>query len=111
MTARDWLLENGYPDVVELIDDATEQWKAKGAKTRRNWWQVLAGGRDGKPRVIAGITFPVLAAAQMHEGLPVTPNAERRNPEEQPPDKSAHGLSLTRARQEQQAQQTTSSVG
>lgn len=58
MTARQWLLENGYPDVVELIDQVTKEWKARGVRTRRNWWETLAGGKDGRPRVVRGVMTP-----------------------------------------------------
>lgn len=94
MTAREWLLQNGYADVVGLIDQVTEHWKARGVRTRRNWWETLAGGQDGKPRVVDGITFPVLVVAQKHQGRPVTPNAIQRNDKEEVPDKSYHGRSL-----------------
>jgi hypothetical protein len=43
---------------------------------------VLAGGVDGTPRVICGITFPVLRAAQMRQRKPVTPNAIWNSPDE-----------------------------
>lgn len=84
--ARQWLLENEYGDVAGLIDTLTAAWKAQGKSTRRNWWMVLAGGAGGKPRKIGGTEFPVLKAAQMRQGMPVTDNAICRNPlEEAPP--------------------------
>lgn len=93
MTAREWLLNNGYSDVVDLIDEVIAQCKAKGVRTRRNWWETLAGGRDGRPRMVYGIAFPVLVVAQKHQGRPVTPNAIQRNGEEVP-KKIYHGRSL-----------------
>ncbi len=85
MSARKWLLENQYDDVAALIDEVVEEWKAQGKKTRRSWWEVLAGGTNGKPRAISGRTFPVLRAAQLRQGLSITENAICRNPNEEPP--------------------------
>lgn len=85
MTCREWLEQNGYEDVVALIDQAMARMIARGSKQRRNWWEVLAGGINGKPGLCEGIEFPVLRAAQIHQGVPVTPNALCRNPVEQVP--------------------------
>ena len=86
MTCRDWLQKNSYEDVAALIDRAIATIEAKGMKSRRNWWDTLAGGADGKPSVREGIEFPVLRAAQIRQGKPVTENAMCRNENEQPPD-------------------------
>jgi hypothetical protein len=86
MTCRTWLLENGYPDVAALIDIAMAKIEAKGKKSRRNWWDTLAGGPDGKSSVREGIEFPVLRVAQIRQGKPVTPNAIWRSDREEPPD-------------------------
>lgn len=75
ITVRNWLRENGYPEVVEMIDDIQTEWKKKGKHTRRNWWEVLSGGKNGIPRTIYGRQFPVLQAAQVCQGKPVTANA------------------------------------
>jgi len=83
--ARQWLRGNGYADVAALIDEVTAEWHATGRGTRRNWWAVLAGGRGGKPCAVAGRVFPVLRAAQIRQGLPVTDNALCRDPLEKPP--------------------------
>lgn len=83
--ARDWLRENGYEDIADTIDQIHKEWEKEGKKTRRNWWEVLAGGIDGKPRKIAGRKFPVLAVAQKRQGLPVTKNAIRRSRTEKAP--------------------------
>lgn len=96
MTTRDWLQENGYADIVQLIDQVMEMWKASGARTRRNWWEVLAGGVNGASRTVEGVTFPVLATAQRHEGRSITPNAIKRDRSETPPEKSYHGRALRR---------------
>ena len=89
--ARQWLQDNGYQDVAALIDEVTAEWQATQRGTRRNWWAVLAGGQGGKPRCIAGKVFPVLRAAQIRQGLPVTDNALCRNPLEKPPLSRAPG--------------------
>ena len=68
VTTRGWLRQNGYEDVVELIDEVVATLAARGSKERRNWWDVLAGGKDGRPSVVActfylfirPISYPVL---------------------------------------------------
>lgn len=86
LSARQWLVQNSYTDIATLIDTVMEGWKTKGSKTRRNWWDVLAGGKDGRSRKIEGVIFPVLKAAQIRKGLPITDNAICRNElEEIPP--------------------------
>lgn len=85
MTARQWLAQNGYEDVAALIDEAVARIEAKGKKSRRNWWDTLAGGTEGKPST-RDITFPVLAVAQRRQGIEPTANAISRNAGEQPPD-------------------------
>ena len=52
--ARRWLRENGYEEIADLIDDFISEWKATGKRTRRNWWEILAGGSQGNPRTIYG---------------------------------------------------------
>ena len=88
MTCRDWLGRyDHYGHACACIDEAITRIEAKGMKSRRNWWDTLAGGPGGKPSVREGITFPVLEVAQIRQGLPVTPNAVRRVAgEEAPPD-------------------------
>jgi hypothetical protein len=85
MTARDWLIQNGYEEVASLIDEVVAELKAKGSKERRGWRETLSGGSDGKPRIVAGREFPVLYAAQKRQGKPVTPNAIRKSKREKPP--------------------------
>ena len=84
MTLRKWLTAD-YPDVLGLIDEVVSEFKASGSKERRNWWIVLAGGVDGEPLMVAGREFPVLRAAQIRQGKPVTANAMCRNLDEVPP--------------------------
>lgn len=85
MTCRTWCVENNYPDCVALIDKADALIAAKGKKSRRNWWDTFAGGVDGKPSVREGIEFPVLRAAQIRQGKPITPNAICLNEDEEVP--------------------------
>jgi hypothetical protein len=70
---------------VSRLKWIASEWQAEGKKTRRNWWDVLAGGKNGKPSIRAGRKFPVLRAAQIRQGKPITENAICRNPEEKIP--------------------------
>ena len=83
--AREWLLSNGYQDVALTIDELVKKWKAEGKQTRRNWWEVLAGDKNGNPRTVDGRIFPVLRSAQIRQGVPVSTGALCRNPEEEAP--------------------------
>lgn len=82
---RAWLREHKYEDVAKLIDDALSQWAREGVNTRRNWWDILCGGRDGQPKNFGGRDFPVLRAAQIRQGRPITANAICRDSKEEPP--------------------------
>lgn len=84
-TARKWLRDNNYNDIANMIDELIEEWNRTGKGTRRNWWEVLAGDKKGKSRVICGRAFPVLKTAQLRKGITVTDNAICRNTEERPP--------------------------
>lgn len=72
LSARQWLRENGYCETAAIIDEIEDEWHRQGKKTRRNWWDVLAGDSKGGPRTIEGRVFPVLKAAQLRQGVPVT---------------------------------------
>lgn len=85
ITTRTWLRQNDYEDVADLIDEVIADLRSRGSKERRNWWDVLAGGKGGSSLTVAGREFPVLATAQRRQGKPVTPNAILRNKDEQPP--------------------------
>ncbi len=85
--ARRWLRENGYADVAAKIDKIMDEWKANGKKTRRNWWEMLAGDRQGRPRQLGGYEFPILKSVQIRQGLPVTPNAIQGDEEKDAPPK------------------------
>lgn len=45
ITVRVWLRENGYPEVADMINEIQAEWKISGKHTRRNWWDVLSGGK------------------------------------------------------------------
>lgn len=81
-TIRHWLIENNYEDVAEIIDGIIDYWQKNGNGTRRNWWDKLAGGKNGVPLKVNGIEIPVLKAAQIRQGKPVTENAICRNENE-----------------------------
>ena len=83
--ARDWLRAHEYGDIAEEIDAVTAGWRAAGKSTRRNWWDVLAGKRNGSPRVAGGREWPVLAVARRRQGLPPAKIALRRRRREVPP--------------------------
>jgi hypothetical protein len=70
-----WLDENGYPAVAEKLRRIQAGWKERGAQTRRSWWVKLAGKTGGRPCAIEGEELPVLRAAQIRMGRPVTSNA------------------------------------
>jgi hypothetical protein len=85
MHVRQWLRANDYGKVADLIDDIIEGWSKAGKSTRRNWWKILAGDADGKPCIVSGKKFPVLRAAQIRQGVLVTPNSIFRSPTEHAP--------------------------
>lgn len=85
MNARQWLRANDYDDIADMIDEIMNEWQAAGKRTRRNWWDILAGRKNGEPCEREGRKFPVLRAAQLRQGKPATENAICRNPEEEIP--------------------------
>ena len=82
---RGWLYENDYKDVLQIIDDIMNEWKKSGNKQRRNWWDILAGDKNGKSRIIAGRKIPVLKSAQIRKSVKITENAICKNEDECPP--------------------------
>lgn len=84
LPVRQWLRYNGYSNVADMIDEIMAEWRHQGKKTRRNWWEVLAGGKNGEPRTIAGRTFPVLRAAQARQRKPITQNSINAKNDENP---------------------------
>ena len=83
-TVIGWLRANGYGDVVAKILAVLKRRDEVGVKTRRNWWDVLAGTLKGERRSDTGFEFPILAAARRRKGWPVVPG-ERHNQDESPP--------------------------
>ncbi len=75
ITVHQWLVDNGYRDEAKMIARIEEEWRDAGKRTRRNWWDVLAGDRHGNPRVIAGRTFPVIAEIRRRQELEPSPVA------------------------------------
>ena len=84
---RQWLIENKYEDVAQQIDEILVEWKKKGKGTRRNWWDVLAGGKNGNPKRIEGRIFPMLKAARIRKNLKPVKHAICRNKNEKVPRK------------------------
>lgn len=107
MSTKNWLGQNGYGDILALISEVEAGWRLEGVSTRRNWWDILSGGHDGSPRSVSGVTFPVLAVAQVHEGKPVTSNAIQRRQGESPPAKEYRGRSAKRAKSAPGPRKTT----
>ena len=95
---REWLLDNKYNDVAELIDEVAAEWAADGKKTRRNWWDILAGDNKGMPRIVDGRKFPVLRAARIRKGLSATKSCLCRNPHEVVPPAVEQQRWMKRAR-------------
>ncbi len=83
-TVLQWLRANGYGDVVAKILTVLKRRDEAGVKTRRNWWDVLAGTLKGERRSDSGFEFPILAAARRRKGWPSV-SGERHNPGEAPP--------------------------
>lgn len=86
MVARQWLRENEYSDVADMIDEIMAEWRSTGNGSRRNWWETLAGGENGRPYHVAGREFPVLRAAQVRQGKAVTADSVSRRAGEEAPD-------------------------
>lgn len=84
-TAKQWLEQNGYADILKKIERVERGWKAKGTRTRRDWWEVLAGHEDGTPKSVEGVKFPVLCAARKRMGLPAIDGCLSRDPNEEAP--------------------------
>jgi hypothetical protein len=89
--ARAWLRANGYSEIADQIDGVMDGWRARGVETRKNWWDVLAGNKEGAPCVVAGIEFPVLASARRRKGWPRCDNEIAPRPGEVTPQKNDGG--------------------
>lgn len=66
-TAKEWLVRNNYEDVRRRIERVEARWLKSGKKTRRNWWDVLAGSVGGRPSKIEGVKLPILRAARLRK--------------------------------------------
>jgi len=84
-TVRQWLRDNKYGKVADLIEEILDEWAKAGKSTRRNWWNILAGDAAGNPYVVSGRKFPVLRAAQVRQGVLITPNSIFKSPTEAAP--------------------------
>jgi hypothetical protein len=84
-TIKEWLAQNNYEDVLKRINAVERGWKSKGTKTRRDWGEVLAGNKDGSPKMVEGIKFPVICAARKRKGWPAEGKCICRNPTEEMP--------------------------
>jgi hypothetical protein len=83
-----WLRQNGYSDIAERIDGIISNWRQNGLRTRRNWWDILAGDRSGKQREVAGEKFPIIASIRKRQGLPPARGALWKEGEHPPPPRS-----------------------
>jgi hypothetical protein len=79
MNTKEWLFQKGYGDVLKKISAVENGWKRKGTGTRRDWADVLGGHKDGSPRIIEGVKFPVLSAARKRKGWSVTKGCVCKN--------------------------------
>jgi hypothetical protein len=83
-----WLRQNGYSDVAVKIEEIVSNWRRNGLRTRRNWWEILAGDRSGKPREVAGEKFPIIASIRARQGLAPARGALWKPGEHPPPHRS-----------------------
>jgi hypothetical protein len=67
--ARVWLRTAGFDDLADRIDLIMESWRKRGLKTRRNWWEALAGTPRGMPMTVEGVQFPIISAVRHRLGL------------------------------------------
>jgi hypothetical protein len=82
-----WLRQNGYRDVADKINRIVATWRENGVRTRRNWWDVLAGDHAGNPREVAGERFPIIALIRARKGLPPVRGALWTAGENPPPSR------------------------
>lgn len=99
MHARDWLRENGYGDIAGLIDEVMADLEAHGSKQRRNWWEVLAGGVNGRPLRCLGTGVSGATGRAAAAGQALEPERNQPQPEgasSRPAPRPMEALSLTR---------------
>jgi DNA adenine methylase len=77
---RVWLRAHGHADVARKIDVVLRAWAKAGKKTRRNWWDVLAGNNRGRSRSVAGVLFPILPEARRRQRQRLGLRREKRIP-------------------------------
>ncbi len=82
-----WLRASGYAKVADDINAIEARWKKNKLRTRRNWWEVLAGDTKGHQREVAGVTFPIIAAIRKRQGLDAVQGALKHVGEAPPPPK------------------------
>ena len=78
-SARQWLLASGYEDINQKIESIMLGWQQKGLRTRKDWWEKLAGTLKGAPCVVNGVELPVLSAARIRKGWPPVNGSLCRN--------------------------------
>src|ERR1044072_901091 len=82
MVIRKFVQTYQYDEELALVNKVEAELKASGSKERRNWWDVFAGGKDGGSISVNGHAVPVLRAAQIRQGKPITKNAKCLNEDE-----------------------------
>lgn len=82
-----WLRESGYVKVADEIAEIVDGWKKAGLKTKRNWWDILAGDSKGKPHKVADVKFPVIASIRKRQGLSAVAGAVSKPGEKPVPKK------------------------
>ena len=89
MNAKQWLSAHGYDDVLKKIDQVEARIDKRQTKTRRSWFEPLAGHKNGSPSKVLGVTFPIINAFRIRRGWAPVPNGISRSDNELvPPPKS-----------------------
>jgi DNA adenine methylase len=78
-SAREWLISSGYEDVNKTIETIMLEWQLRGLRTRKDWWEKLAGTFKGQPCSVNGVKLPILKAARIRKGWPPVAEALCRN--------------------------------
>ena len=81
--ARVWLRTIGlamFDELADQLDKITESWAKRGVKTRRNWWENLAGTPIGAKRKSYGIVFPIIAEVRERFGMDTVKDAIKLPP-------------------------------
>jgi hypothetical protein len=64
VNAREWLKENGYSDIADMINAYIAHIKSLGSGERRNYWDLLVGRKDGECCMNHGFKFPILESVR-----------------------------------------------